>query len=187
MKKLSILLFALVILTSCKFYKLTVSDRKIFEGSKMDIKSLQLYSPDYDCIFIAGVEDSRNAVNEKSPMPSMPFPGKVAGESVNTKTCAIERISDVYHERIILRKHTKLTCTSADSTGLFVSLDKAYSPVLFKVTKDGYFHIEKNSFIKMTGKEYYVLNEVFLNVKGKFVDKHHSIIIKLKGNAPECK
>jgi len=170
MKKFIIIVIGVMIFSaSCKerSFLFTSTHRKIFENSKIDLKSLQFYSPRRKCVFLAAKT--------------------ISGDKINPYNCQINSVASLARERIKIASKTKLACVKVDGTDMYISFDKAYSSLLFRETSTGYSLVTKDGFVTINGKEYWVKGDFFLRIKGKIFRKRNTDHIRAKGNTPECK
>ena len=149
-------------------FKFTPTDKMLFDEWKIDIQSLQLYSPDMK-IFLTTIKGGTS-------------------NNINPKTCRIEKLDDLKTERIYFRPLTKLTCVKAEGTDLYISYDISYPPLVFFEEQDGYtLKTNKNGCIEINGKNYMCSGAFYLMVKGKTALGRNTIILPVKGASPSCK
>lgn len=171
MKKYLLLLVVALCLASCSkhIYKFTKSDRLVFEQFKIDIKSMQLYSPPGK-IFLITIDTN------------------IYKRNIDSRSCRIEKLSDIRYSSLYLRPYTKLTCIKAEDKDLYISFDNAYPPLVFREGIDGYYLLTDNyGFFNLGGKTYMLNGKFYLMIKGKLKNKLTEIIIPVKGNKPDCK
>ncbi|MEI6765329.1 MAG: hypothetical protein WCM76_06780 [Bacteroidota bacterium] len=169
MKKLFFLVAVSVLLISCNknIFKFAPNDKRIFDQCKLDLKNLQLFSPQYKCFLIGGTYN--------------------VAESVNPLNCRIEALGKIKTDILYLRPYTKLTCVKEENGELYISIDESFPLLVFHEGLDGYYLKTDNSgFITIDGKDYYCPQAFYLMVKGKYMDKSKSSIRRIKGNKPKC-
>jgi len=169
MKKTILVLLVMVFVASCKesAFIFKPSHRRIIEQSKVDLKSIQFYSPRKKIIFVGGAETNMKQLDNE---------------------CKIKNVKKFIRNRIKLGSKMKMACAKVDGDDLYMVIDKAYSPLVFRESPQGYFLVtDPDGFVVINGKEYWTKGSFFLRIKGKIFRKSNTYHVRVKGVPVECK